>query len=338
MQKSLDCTDKVSVVVPCYKVENYLAKCVDSILAQTYHNLEVILVNDGSPDRCGEICDAYAEKDPRVRVIHQTNQGLSQARNSGLEIATGDFILFVDSDDWIHESLVERLHRIASDGSADLAVSNLFRAESESVPEPSVDHQVLDLSQSEAIQQVIRPDFGSMVSSCGKLYRKRLLEEIRFPPGRIHEDAFTTYKVILRCNRIVATTAALYYYRLRPGSIMRSPFSVSGRLDLIDALTERSKTLRSRGMKSSADHSNGQVLAIYANIVDHVRKMGTEEPKGHSEPSLRRLAWRLIRQRQPVKFVAFFALSIVSPLAGQKAYAAYRKRTQPHVSDEGAAS
>ena len=114
------CQPKISVIVPVYKVESYLGKCLDSIIGQTYHILEIILIDDGSPDRCGEICDEYAAKDPRIHVIHQQNAGLSAARNAGLDIASGDYIMFVDSDDWVEKNTCETVLMIAQQQQADI--------------------------------------------------------------------------------------------------------------------------------------------------------------------------------------------------------------------------
>lgn len=215
---------KISVIVPIYKVEKYLRKCINSILNQTYPNLEIILVNDGSPDGCGEICDSYALQDDRVKVIHKKNGGLSDARNKGLLIATGEYISFIDSDDYIDEVFYEVLLNLILTNDADIAQCDFMKIyESDSsINKVSIckDEEILILKNYESLEKLYDENHEITVVVWNKLYRRAVLQEIYFPFGKIHEDDFTTYKVLYNANKIVLTSKKMYYYLQRDDSIM----------------------------------------------------------------------------------------------------------------------
>lgn len=310
--------DLISVIVPVYDVEAYLSECVDSILGQSYADLEVILIDDGSPDRCGEVCDAYALRDNRVRVIHQENQGLSAARNAGLDTMTGRYVTFVDSDDWLNHECIERLHDLLSRAGADISVCTLHRTLGEvAVPKPQT-MEVIELSRKVAIDQIVKPRYGSMVAACGKLYKAEMFSDVRFPVGRLHEDAFTTYRVILKCDSIILTTEPLYFYRQRPDSIMGSPFKAAAKLDIIDALIERGEALREAGMERAARTTYGQVLSTYMEIVQHSATGLVESSPPRT--NVRVLLRRLMALNQPTKFKAFYALRSWVPTVADRLY------------------
>ncbi len=223
----------ISVVVPVYKVEEYLHDCVDSILAQTYTDFELILVDDGSPDRCGAICDDYAAKDRRVRVIHQENQGLSGARNSGMDAASGAYITFVDSDDVVHETYLEILLAAMNDNT-DIAICQLEAFVDNAVPDkmaPGTWKQA-GYERRNALIKLYEGSAELPINAWGKLFRRSLLEELRFPVGRLHEDQFFTPRVFYRANMITSCDAKLYYYRTRQESIMRTVFTAKRYDDL----------------------------------------------------------------------------------------------------------
>ena len=216
-------SELISVIVPIYKVEAYLDECVRSIVGQTYPHLEIILVDDGSPDGCGALCDEWAKRDDRIKVIHKPNGGLSDARNTGLEIASGDYIAFVDSDDWIEPEMYERMLSALLREDADICACRI----SSRYPDRRADwgcpeYRVTDPEQTYAM---LYDDAAYPVSAWNKLYRKELWKELRFPVGKICEDAFTTYRLIHSAKRIVQLPEALYCYRIRPESIMTSRFS-----------------------------------------------------------------------------------------------------------------
>jgi len=212
----------ISVIVPVFNVENYLEQCINSIINQTYKNIEVILVNDGSNDRSGSICDKYATKDTRIKVIHQVNAGLSNARNVGLDLAKGDFIGFVDSDDYIEEDMFEFLLKLALDNNADIAVCGTYSKNKINKTDNEKRNYVY-LSE-EAIK-VMLTETKFNTSAWDKLYKKELFINIKYPKGKIYEDLDTTYKLIHKANKIVYNSTPKYYYRVNPKSITNRSFS-----------------------------------------------------------------------------------------------------------------
>lgn len=210
----------ISIIVPVYKVEPYLRKCVDSILNQTYKNLEIILVDDGSPDNCGAICDAYASKDSRVKVIHKENGGLSSARNAGLEIASGEYISFVDSDDILPYRSMEILLGAIEKEQAQIAIGDHLRFSDAPPPAENADIKTFCMNKSEAMQDV----FENGCASWARLYRREIHHEIFFPLDEINEDEAIVLRVLEKCERIARTTAIVYDYRCRPESITTVSF------------------------------------------------------------------------------------------------------------------
>ena len=215
-------TPLISVIVPVYKVEQFIHRCVDSILNQTYTNLEIILVDDGSPDRCGEICDEYAEKDSRIRVIHQENSGVSAARNAGLDICTGDYIAFVDSDDYIEADMLQQL--LSGIRSADFCgcgfVNETQSGDALSVTMPK---QEISLPGLELLRQHYSGENGCLGITTfyvsGKLYRKKIFEQIRFQRGVVFEDIHLMPYLLMQCDMGKFLPYSGYHYVVNPDSI-----------------------------------------------------------------------------------------------------------------------
>lgn len=216
-------SDCISVIVPVYKVEAYLEECIASIVSQTHRNLEIILVDDGSPDNCGAICDYWAEKDSRIQVIHKENGGLSDARNAGIAAARGDYIAFVDSDDWILPDMCEKLLTALIRENADISACNIRTCYP--TRQSTYGCKAYTVGNSEKILSMLYQDTMYPVSAWNKLYRRSLWADIRFPKGKICEDAFTTYLLVDKAGTIVQIPDALYCYRIRENSIMTSTFS-----------------------------------------------------------------------------------------------------------------
>lgn len=236
---------KVSVIVPIYKVEPYLKRAVASILHQTYHNLEIILVDDGSPDQCGRICDDYAKEDNRITVIHKENGGLSDARNAGLDAAHGEYIVFVDSDDFIAEDYVETLMQCLKEYDADVAMCSYAVTASvefdESIFKASRDETVEVCDRRELLNNLYdanHKDATYFIVSWNKIYKASLWQDVRFPKDRIHEDEATTYKIYDRAQKGVYLHRPLYGYFTAPSSITRDRFNIK-RLQWMDALDDR---------------------------------------------------------------------------------------------------
>ncbi len=218
--------ERISVIVPVYNVEQYLPKCVDSLLAQTYENLEIILVDDGSPDGSGGICDAYAEKDPRIKVIHKENGGLSSARNAGLDIAQGEYIAFVDSDDWVEPEAYKYLLGLARKYGVKLVCAGRYDVEEKTGEKtqglcPPMEEKI---SSEELVRRIFLWDNVDS-AAWDKLYHRSLLEDIRYPLGVICEDVPTTYRIALKTDQVVMGNKPIYNYLHRSGSITKSPVS-----------------------------------------------------------------------------------------------------------------
>ena len=217
--------DLVSVIIPVYRTEAYLDRCVESIVNQTYRNLEILLVDDGSPDNCPQMCDAWAEKDGRIKVIHQENGGLSAARNAAVDICKGKYIVFMDSDDYAEREYVAYLHQLITENQADIAECEFrFQTPKGSVINYIEDNQeVVVLNQCDALWQLCD---GTMVSNsaCAKIYPAELFQSIRYPEGHVFEDLGTTYKLFLRSEKIAFGKRALYNYIRHEKTIMTSGF------------------------------------------------------------------------------------------------------------------
>lgn len=214
----------ISVVVPVYNVEKYLCRCVDSIINQTYKNLEIILVDDGSPDNCPKICDEYAKKDKRIKVIHKKNGGLSDARNAGIKISKGDYIGFVDSDDFINLEMYTKLYKIITENDADIAICDLKRFHDEKkVKEQINKNDVTIYTQENFLKKFFKIGSQSIEYYADtKLYKRSMIEEEQYPVGLTSEDVLGTYKALLKAKKIVKTTDELYYYRYNEQSITGS--------------------------------------------------------------------------------------------------------------------
>lgn len=210
----------VSVVVPIYNVEQYLDRCIQSIQSQTYENLEIILVDDGSPDNCGKICDQYASKDQRVRVIHKKNGGLSDARNAGVKIATGKYLLFIDSDDFVAEDLVQKTVESAEEYHSDIVLFDYKRLESDGAVEIC---SMINIPENQGFYMKDFPQIlFKAISACNKLFRKDFLEKskIEFPVGYYYEDLGSSPKYLLVAERISYVKEPFYNYVIHEGSIM----------------------------------------------------------------------------------------------------------------------
>lgn len=224
---------EISIIVPVYKVERYLDRCVRSILAQTFTDFELILVDDGSPDRCPQMCDMWEEEDGRIRVIHKENGGLSSARNAGLEIAEGRYICFVDSDDWVSVDMCEYLLGLIQNYSADI-VSTLPQICSGPVSIPECREQIETLTSKEFVERLLKVHTRVTEHyACGKLYKASLWENTRFPENLIDEDVLSIFEVTLQAKRIVRSNQKKYYYFQNSNGITGGDFTIK-EFDLLE--------------------------------------------------------------------------------------------------------
>lgn len=221
----------ISIIVPVYNVEKYLDRCVKSILAQTFKDFELILVDDGSLDRSGEMCDEYARSDSRIKVIHKENGGLSSARNAGIDIASGEFLGFVDSDDYIANDMYEMLYDNLIRENADMSICCKYDCYNDKPLKINKECYSV-FNTEEALRSICKGEFG--VSACDKLYKRKLFEKIRYPVTKTSEDAFVIINLFLKCEIIVMTTKQKYYWYHRENSISGGR-SVKNCLDTIEA-------------------------------------------------------------------------------------------------------
>lgn len=291
----------VSVIVPVCNVERYLPECVESILGQTYRNIEVILVDDGSTDGCGSLCDGYAQRDGRVRAVHQANRGLSGARNAGLDVAEGEFIAFVDGDDAVSPLFVETLlggmavgASENSGASTDIVQCGFCRerCELERTPGEASYERLTGLQASERLQF---DSTGGCTVVWNKLYRRKLFETLRFPEGKRHEDEFVTYRALWAAGGVSVTDACLYYYRRRGDSITGTGFDTHS-LDAIEALGQRAAFYREHGEERLAVLTDATTCYRLCGMMrDIEREMPDRAPELRCRT--RALFWRVMRSR-----------------------------------------
>lgn len=230
----------ISVIVPVFRVEQYLDKCLESIVSQTYKNLEIIIVDDGSPDSCPIKCDQWKEKDSRIKVLHKKNGGLSDARNRGIDIATGNYLLFVDSDDYVSSSMIEKLYKLLKKTNAEISICNYFRVEENgTMTKEKINLSCQTYSGHEILTQKIFEEIAWWWSiAWNKLYKKDLFDGLRYKNGKYHEDEFIMHEIFHKCSLVACTEEPLYYYIQRPGSIMSQQTSIK-RLDAAEAYFNR---------------------------------------------------------------------------------------------------
>lgn len=263
--------EKVSLIVPIYKVEDDLEDCVNSLISQTYSNLEIILVDDGSPDRCGQIADSIALRDQRVKVIHKPNGGLSDARNAGMKVMTGDYVSFVDSDDMLEPEFIEQMLNLAKKYQAEMVVCrNSVFSKKDGLVQQCDQENIVEktFSSSEAIKTMLyQKEFD--VSSWGKLYRRDILEGVWYPKGLIHEDISTTYKAMVKCQTIAYTSKSLYRYQVRENSIENAKFT----LKKMDCITTSQMMLDdiSENYPECLAAARSRYFAAYLHILAQIR-------------------------------------------------------------------
>ncbi len=257
----------ISVVVPVYNVASYLEKCLDSILAQTFQDMEVIVVDDGATDGSGAICDRYARQDPRVRVIHQANGGLSAARNCGIEHASGTYIGFVDSDDYIAPDMYETLLGLLTSQRADIAMCALYDMYDGQPVKVNTTEQVMTVGREEAMKIVLEAEIVS-VTAVNKLYRRSLFDTVRYPVGKTAEDAFVIIELLDLCDTVVITSAQKYYYIHRGNSITSRSFNPHT-LDTIEAY-RKNAALIERKYPQLRDTAEMRLCWAYFYVLDRL--------------------------------------------------------------------
>lgn len=269
---------QISVIVPVYKVEKYIKRCVDSILAQTFTDFELILVDDGSPDNCGDICDEYAIKDNRVTVIHQKNGGLSAARNAGIDwvFANSDseWISFIDSDDWVHEKYLEALFTAVQQTGMKTAICRFARSNGEKI---GVNEELLYPIEV-PVEKYYCENNTNAVVAWGKLYQKKDFVSIRYPLGKIHEDEYTTYRILFQSERVAVVDQPLYAYFQNIEGIIHTSWTIE-KLNIMDALEQQGQYFK-KNKKIKAYKMSRDVLCFYLyKNISEIEKLKENYPE-----------------------------------------------------------
>lgn len=260
----------ISVIIPVYQVEPYVARCIESILVQTLQDLEIILVDDGSTDESGRICDQYKVRDSRIKVIHQTNGGISAARNTGLDVAKGRYIGFIDSDDYIAPNMYELMYEAMHKKQVDLAVCNYEKVyEGDIRQEERVEEKLQEqlIYTRKAALQAMQENRGCWTYVNNKLYKREIFKALRFEEGRIYEDAFIMPKLMSKCEKIVTVPESLYFYVQRAGSILHTQFNEK-RLDKVTAFQQEAALFRAQNeyqlsRRAERDYINTLLWSYY---------------------------------------------------------------------------
>lgn len=265
--------DLISVIVPIYNVEKYLNQCVQSIVDQIYRNLEIILVDDGSSDKCFDICNEWAAKDTRIKVLHKKNGGLSDARNAGIEIACGKYIAFVDSDDWIKPSMFQNLYKACVDFGAPIACCGRYISDQNGISKESFNGDRRCLLASEALIEIMSRK-SMDVAAWDKLYLRNLFIDIRYPVGENNEDTAIFYKLIDLAEKVAHTGTSEYYYRCRYGSITQTSYKEKDRSVIFAHLDDLEKFLINKYPEAKIAYDRYKAMNIYFLMNKYIKSYG----------------------------------------------------------------
>ncbi len=265
---------KISIIMPVYNVSEYLPKAIDSVLKQTFTDFELLLIDDGSKDDSGKICDEYAKKDSRISVFHKENGGLSSARNYGIEQAKAELIGFIDSDDLISENMYERLYDSLTANNADMSMCRVLDCYSGEIPSFQFSSEEEVFSQEEAIKEILIAEKAS-VWAVNKLYKKTLFDNVRYPVGKITEDGFVILDLLSQCQRVVLVNDAVYYYMHRENSITTTKFS-SKNYNTIEAW-ERNYQIVKEKFPNVEYEAKMRVIWAYFNVLDKMSHLTDPE-------------------------------------------------------------
>lgn len=283
----------ISVIVPVYNVEKYLNRCINSILAQTYQDYELILIDDGSTDYSGEICDFFQAKDDRIKVIHQPNNGLSFARNVGIEYSCGEYITFIDSDDYVAESYLEILLKLLEGNDSDISCCEYLRTGKECIKNIKLTDEFIILRENDILTFYLKKD---LVSACAKLYRKYLFQNIRFPIGKINEDISTIFKVFLEAKSVSYSNNKLYFYYKNSESITKRKFTKNN-INLVEAWKEV-RVLSSGYSKEVKSLVDFRLAKAYFTLLGIIAYYGMKDAK--ADENLKKAIYREFKKNYKV--------------------------------------
>ena len=258
---------KLSIIVPIYNVEKYLPRCIESILNQTFREFELILINDGSTDNCKEICEKYKKIDSRIIVVNKKNGGVSSARNFGIDISRGEYIGFVDPDDFIDANMYEILFNTANSYNSDMVICDYYKVSEYDIKkyeEIQLNNKgiiVENINNIDAIERILTVG-EKFIVPWNKIYKRRLFENLRYNEGMIYEDEFLAYRILYRCNKVSIINSSLYYYVQRKGSIVNSTFS-SKKFDKVYAIKDRVDFLKDKGIVNLIDKAEKSFIDYF---------------------------------------------------------------------------
>lgn len=303
----------ISVVVPIYNVERYLEKCIDSIINQSFEHLEIILVNDGSTDHSLEICEKYKAQDKRIKVLDKKNGGLSDARNAGIEESMGEFITFVDSDDFIDRDMIKYLYHLIKQNDADISICQYKAIEEKSgIIKKYLFVPAETISGNNKCMEAFFTHCGIGTIAWGKLYKKELFDGIRYPKGKFHEDVFTTYLLVAKSHCIVIGEQHKYNYLLRDNSISSSPFQLK-HLDSIEAAKVRSGFIKKNYPQCTVYANAGIVYATNCCVMRLIKAQ--KNPTAiidELQKNYRNYEWDFLRGKSSCKAKIFSILAYIN--------------------------
>lgn len=270
----------ISVILPIYNVEKYIDRCLNSVLRQTYTNIEIILVDDGSTDNCQKICDEYAKNDNRIKVIHKKNGGLSDARNAGIKIAKGKYITLIDSDDYVENDYVEFLYSLIKESNAEISICSHTVLYENGTKLEKATHENSILDPKTTLKRILYDD-GIDLSAWAKMYKKELFDTVQYPKGRLFEDAATTYLLIDQCDKIAIGSESKYYYIIRSNSITTKSFSPK-KMQLIDSTKEMCEYVKDKypDLEKAADR---RLMYAYLSTLSQLANSKDKYPKEQKE-------------------------------------------------------
>lgn len=315
----------ISVIIPVYKVEQYLDRCVKSVVDQTYKNLEIILIDDGSPDNCPQMCDKWEKSDFRIKVIHKKNGGLSSARNTGIEIAKGKYIAFVDSDDYIQKEMYEKLYEAIEKYKADMAICNFLCVDEEghSINRENLNKAIKNeimYGQEILTKRIWEKQGWHWVVAWPRLYSCKLFENIRFPVGKLHEDEFIAHLLWNKCKKVICVEEAYYNYVQRTDSITNEKYSVK-RLDSAEAFLERLRFMIDNNYSEESIHSCYNLY--YSVLIEAYRMLNIKDKnvkRRYKELQClyKKIFWKLIKKITRIDRRLRYVLNYISPYYGNK--------------------
>lgn len=267
--------DLISIIVPIYNVEKYISKCIDSLIDQTYVNTEIILVDDGSTDQSGKICDFYEKKDSRIKVIHKKNGGLSDARNSGIKIAKGNYFSFIDGDDYINNKTIEFLYNAAINYDSSISICNMKRFYEDN----TIEDFYCPTQNTVCLNGIDRFKTLNQPSVCNKLFHRILFDEIKFPKGKYYEDTFVYHELLYKADKVVLNGYNGYMYRCRKNSIIGFNQFNDKYFDFIEAVFKRADFLIKRNIFPYADEACLSMYASYCTAKKNIKKTSSNKYK-----------------------------------------------------------